>query len=229
MKRHHSSSHNRSLRRDAQPPQNGHGHGPPARLNGDDQRPVLITGGAGFVGTNMALRLLQGGYRVILFDNLSRPGVRHNARTLLTAFPGRAELITGDVRETPVLHRLIKEAQAVFHFAAQVAVTTSLEDPATDFETNLRGTFNVLEGQRACSPPPPVLFTSTNKVYGQLDAVASAPMAIGTTLWIRNCVRRAYPKGRSTSTAPTVAPKVGRTNTCSIMRGPTTFPISSFE
>ncbi|MFW6058886.1 MAG: NAD-dependent epimerase/dehydratase family protein [Phycisphaeraceae bacterium] len=140
-------------------------------LDNHDPRPVLITGGAGFIGTNLALRLLRGGHRVILFDNLSRPGIRRNAEHLRAAFPAGVELVVGDVRDASLLHALVTRAQAVFHLAAQVAVTTSLKDPAHDFEINLRGTFNLLEAQRTCANPPPLLFTSTNKVYGELRNV----------------------------------------------------------
>ncbi|MEX2670983.1 MAG: NAD-dependent epimerase/dehydratase family protein [Phycisphaeraceae bacterium] len=135
----------------------------------NDRRPCLITGGAGFIGTNLAQRLLSLGRRVILLDNLSRPGVRRNVAWLRHRFGTQVELEQGDVRDPAILQRLVRRVSHVFHFAAQVAVTTSIADPVTDFEVNARGTLNLLEAVRACEQPPPLLFTSTNKVYGSLN------------------------------------------------------------
>jgi CDP-paratose 2-epimerase len=132
------------------------------------QRPVLITGGAGFIGTNLAHRLLASGLPVLILDNLSRPGVERNVRALRAMYGSRVQVHVADVRNPYVLRDLVQQAQQVFHFAAQVAVTTSLEDPLEDFEVNLRGTLNLLEGLRRLPSPPPVIFTSTNKVYGAL-------------------------------------------------------------
>lgn len=138
----------------------------------DTTRPVLITGGAGFVGCNLAHRLLQSGRRVVLLDNLSREGVERNAAWLRETHGARVQLEIGDVRDVATVRRVVRRAGAVFHFAAQVAVTTSLDDPAHDFAVNAGGTLNVLEAIRAQDDPPPVVFTSTNKVYGALDDVA---------------------------------------------------------
>jgi CDP-paratose 2-epimerase len=132
---------------------------------------VLITGGAGFIGANLAQRLLMQGRQVILFDNLSRPNVEQNAHWLQAQYGERVRLVRGDVRDGGAVHSWVRRAQAVFHFAAQVAVTTSLDDPLHDFEVNVRGTLNVLEALRALGRPVPLLFTSTNKVYGGLDDV----------------------------------------------------------
>ena len=129
---------------------------------------MLITGGAGFVGTNVAHRLLQQRRHVVLFDNLSRPGVERNAKWLREQHGSRVELEHADVRDASALRDAVRGASMVFHFAAQVAVTTSLDDPINDFEVNARGTLNLLEAIRACSTRPPLLFTSTNKVYGAL-------------------------------------------------------------
>jgi CDP-paratose 2-epimerase len=137
----------------------------PARLGA----PVLITGGAGFIGTNLADRLLQDGRRVVIFDNLSRKGVDRHVRWLTERHPGRVDVEIGDVRDARQVRRAAKAAGAVFHFAAQVAVTTSLADPVEDFEVNARGTLNVLEALRGRTDPPPLVFTSTNKVYGDLE------------------------------------------------------------
>jgi CDP-paratose 2-epimerase len=105
-----------------------------------------------------------------LFDNLSRSGVERNVSWLKTQHPREAvELIVGDVRDGAAVRRALAGATRVFHFAAQVAVTTSLVDPLLDFEVNARGTLNLLEGIRALAEPPTLLFTSTNKVYGHLD------------------------------------------------------------
>ena len=137
----------------------------------DDTRPVLITGGAGFVGTNLAARLLDSGRPVLIFDNLSRPGVEHNLRWLRACYGERLQVEIGDVRDHELLRAAVAEAAQVFHFAAQVAVTSSLDDPATDFDINLRGTFNLLEAARCARRPPSIVFTSTNKVYGAIDDV----------------------------------------------------------
>jgi CDP-paratose 2-epimerase len=133
---------------------------------------VLITGGSGFIGANLAQRLLSQGRRVILYDNLSRAGVESNARWLAREYGERVTLVRGDVREPAALLPLVANASAVYHFAAQVAVTTSLIEPCEDFEINVRGTLNVLEALRKLGRPVPFLFTSTNKVYGGLDDVA---------------------------------------------------------
>jgi CDP-paratose 2-epimerase len=133
--------------------------------------PVLITGGAGFVATNVAHRLLSEGVPVTLFDNLSRAGVQQNLEWLRDVHGSLVKVQLGDVRDAEALGRVVRQAAQVYHFAAQVAVTTSLVDPFLDFEVNARGTLNLLEAVRACPKPPSVLFTSTNKVYGDLEDV----------------------------------------------------------
>jgi CDP-paratose 2-epimerase len=137
-------------------------------------RPVLITGGAGFVATNLAHRLLANKRRVIVFDNLSRAGVKANLQWLKQRHGSLLEVAGGDVRDSQALARAINRAARVFHLAAQVAVTTSLEDPLYDFEVNARGTLNLLEALRRRSDPPPLVFTSTNKVYGALPELVLA-------------------------------------------------------
>jgi CDP-paratose 2-epimerase len=132
---------------------------------------VLITGGCGFVGTNLAHRLLSEGRRVCVFDNLSRPGVERNLHWLRATHGKRVLVTVGDTRDPVVVREAVRNASQVFHFAAQVAVTTSLEDPATDFSINAGGTLNVLEAVRTSANRPPLFFTSTNKVYGGLDDV----------------------------------------------------------
>jgi CDP-paratose 2-epimerase len=137
----------------------------------DDERPILITGGAGFIGVNLAHRLLLDGRKVLLFDNLSRAGVRRNLEWLSQSHPAGLQVRIGDVRDAGALVQAVKKSSAVFHFAAQVAVTSSLTAPMNDFEINLRGTLKLLEALRAVDAPPPLVFTSTNKVYGALENI----------------------------------------------------------
>jgi CDP-paratose 2-epimerase len=136
---------------------------------------ALITGGAGFIATNVADRLLQAGYRVRLFDNLSRAGVTRNLDWLTSRYEDRVEVVIADIRDLDAVRRAVEGVRRVFHFAAQVAVTTSLTDPFLDFDVNARGTLNLLEAIRALPDRPTLLFTSTNKVYGSLDDVALRP------------------------------------------------------
>jgi CDP-paratose 2-epimerase len=142
-----------------------------ARNLGRTGRKVLITGGSGFIGTNLAHRLLSAGQRVLLFDNLGRPGVEQNLRWLHDRHGKLLDTMIADVRDAYALRDAVNQSSQVFHFAAQVAVTTSLTDPIEDFDINARGTLNLLEAIRAQPSPPPLLFTSTNKVYGGLDDV----------------------------------------------------------
>jgi CDP-paratose 2-epimerase len=137
---------------------------------------VLITGGAGFVGANLAQRVLATGGRVTVYDSLARAGTERNLAWLQTLGGDRLRFVRGDVREAEHVAEVLAATQpeAVFHFAAQVAVTTSVGDPRTDFEVNALGTFNVLEAARRLRRPPAVFFTSTNKVYGGLENVALA-------------------------------------------------------
>jgi CDP-paratose 2-epimerase len=130
---------------------------------------VLITGGAGFIGINLARRLLSEGRPVVVFDNLSRKGTERNLDWLSRQFDGRLEFVHGDVRDPDAVRRVVHRVDQVFHLAAQVAVTTSLALPEEDFEINARGTLNVLEAVRSAPEPPGVIFTSTNKVYGAIE------------------------------------------------------------
>ncbi|MDH6595011.1 CDP-paratose 2-epimerase [Variovorax sp. TBS-050B] len=143
---------------------------PRRALNGKD-RVTLITGGAGFVGANLAHRLLSEGQRVLVLDNLSRPGVERNLAWLEQNHPTGLDVMVADIRDAAAVERAVARAGHVFHFAAQVAVTTSLVDPREDFAINALGTLNVLEAARAQPVPPSVLVTSTNKVYGGLEDV----------------------------------------------------------
>jgi CDP-paratose 2-epimerase len=132
---------------------------------------TLITGGAGFIGSNVADALLSDGERVVILDDLSRDGVENNVHWLQAKHGSRLRVEVGDVSDAKRVRSLVHGSRRVFHLAALVAVTTSLEDPALDLQTNLLGTFNVLEAARAAPTPPAVLFTSTNKVYGGLHRV----------------------------------------------------------
>lgn len=133
-----------------------------------DNRPVLITGGCGFIGCNLADRLAERGDNVLVLDNLARAGVRENAQWLKSRHRDRVAVTIADIREPIPVIDAVREARAVLHLAAQVAVTDSVSDPASDFEINARGTLNVLEAVRLHNPPAPVIFASTNKVYGRL-------------------------------------------------------------
>jgi CDP-paratose 2-epimerase len=135
------------------------------------KKPILITGGAGFIGTNVANRLLEQGESVLIFDNLARAGVEHNFEWLRGKFGDRVQLEIADIRDPHMVRDAVHQASRIYHFAAQVAVTTSIHTPQKDFDVNLRGTLNILETLRQMDSPPPLLFTSTNKVYGALEDI----------------------------------------------------------
>ena len=136
-----------------------------------DRRPVLITGGAGFIGTNLAHRLLSAGRRVVIFDNFSRPGVKHNLRALRIAYGDETQVLCGDVRDQLALDRAVHGSACVFHLASQPAGVDA-PDPLGQFETNARGTLNLLEAIRRGSPPPVLIHASSSRVYGPLGHVA---------------------------------------------------------
>jgi CDP-paratose 2-epimerase len=131
----------------------------------------LITGGAGFIGSNTVDRLLNEGQEVVIVDNLSRPGSEKNLAWLQQEHSD-LQFYQVDVRDAPALERTFAEigdVKAVLHFAAQVAVTSSVSDPRHDFEVNALGSLNVLEAARRYTPEAVMLLTSTNKVYGALS------------------------------------------------------------
>src|SRR3954469_12502120 len=131
-------------------------------------KPILVTGGCGFIGCNLADRLAGRGNKVLVLDNLARAGVRENAQWLKSRHGDRINIVIADIREPISVIDAVREEGAVIHLAAQVAVTDSVADPVADFEINARGTLNVLEAVRLHNPAAPVLFASTNKVYGRV-------------------------------------------------------------
>jgi CDP-paratose 2-epimerase len=132
------------------------------------KRHAVVTGGAGFIGTNLTSRLVEDGHRVVVVDNLARPGAEQNLCWLKHMYGDAVAFELGDVRDRYALRRALIGCDRVFHLAAQVAVTTSLEDPIDDFRVNVEGTVTLLDELRRLEEPPFVLFTSTNKVYGSL-------------------------------------------------------------
>lgn len=132
---------------------------------------ALITGGAGFIGSNLADALASEGWVVWIFDLLARPGVERNLAWLQERHGGRIRFVRGDIRDFPAVAEVVRQAEVIFHLAAQVAVTTSLIDPRTDFEINALGTLNILEAARQARHRPIILYTSTNKVYGAMEDV----------------------------------------------------------
>ena len=136
---------------------------------------TIITGGAGFIGSNAASRYLRRGHHVVVVDNLCREGVQKNLEWLKPQ--GSLEFVRMDVRNASDIAQLFREhrdAQQVLHLAAQVAVTTSVTNPREDFDINALGTFNVLEAIRQAGLKAPILYSSTNKVYGEMTDVGVA-------------------------------------------------------
>jgi len=135
-------------------------------------RSVLIFGGAGFIGSNWANHVVRSSdARVHIFDNLSRNGVHRNLEWLRREAenPERLKITIGDIRDAAAVQKAVQGATEIYHFAAQVAVTSSMADPRHDFEVNALGTLNILEAARKTGRQPFILFTSTNKVYGNLS------------------------------------------------------------
>lgn len=134
-----------------------------------ESRNILITGGAGFIGTNAVDYFLAKNHRVVIFDNLSRKGSEENLRWVRRKWGSRVKFVRGDVAtDRKILEDSVRKADAVLHLAAQVAVTTSVENPHHDFLVNAHGTINVLEAIRRSPNRPPLIYASTNKVYGNL-------------------------------------------------------------
>lgn len=153
-------------------------------------RPVLVTGGSGFIGSNLTDALASRGHHVLVLDNLARSGAVENAAWLKERHGSRVVFLAADVRDAAAVEAAVPQCAAVLHLAGQVAVTSSLERPLEDFDVNARGTLNVLEAVRRHNPQAPLIFASTNKVYGRLlddDAierrdgryVTAGPLAVG--------------------------------------------------
>jgi CDP-paratose 2-epimerase len=130
---------------------------------------IVVVGGAGFIGSNLADSFLVEGRDVVILDNLSRPGVVENLRWLQDRYGDLVHPVIEDIRDVKAITPVFRNASAVFHFAAQTAVTTSLARPVDDFEVNALGTVNVLEAIRSVAPQARIIFSSTNKVYGNLS------------------------------------------------------------
>ena len=142
---------------------------------------ALVTGGAGFIGTNLTARLVEDGLEVVVLDNLTRPGSELNLRWLRRSYGDAVRFVRSDVRDQRAVRDALDGVDRVFHLAAQVAVTTSLENPLDDFDVNLRGTLELLDELRQLERPPSLLYTSTNKVYGALPHL---PLARRGTRWL---------------------------------------------
>lgn len=129
----------------------------------------LITGGCGFLGSNIASEILRLGHSLVVFDSLYRYGSYQNLEWLKPQ--GAFEFIHGDIRNTNDVENMIKlhQPDVIYHLAGQVAMTTSIADPRMDFEVNVGGSFNLLNAVRMYSPESIVIYSSTNKVYGDLE------------------------------------------------------------
>jgi CDP-paratose 2-epimerase len=136
------------------------------------QQAILVTGGAGFIGANLANRLLAAGHAVTILDDFSRPGIERNVAWLRDQHGDGLEVVRASVTDAAAVSAAVAGAEVVYHLAGQTAVTTSVVDPRLDFEINALGTLNVLEGARLGGHQPIVLYASTNKVYGGMDDVA---------------------------------------------------------
>jgi CDP-paratose 2-epimerase len=138
---------------------------------------VLVTGGAGFVGSNLTNSLLADGFDVTVFDAMLRAGSKENLAWLRSR-SNRLRVVQGDVRDFKAVKDVVADIDVIYHLAGQVAVTSSVSDPRSDFETNALGTLNVLEAARESGRQPIIVFTSTNKVYGGMEDV---PVVEGAT------------------------------------------------
>jgi CDP-paratose 2-epimerase len=150
-------------------------------VNGRTGKHYLITGGAGFIGSNYTDRLLSRGETVTILDNLERAGARLNLAWLHDRHGvGAFRLVVEDIRDVEGVAESVASADVVVHLAAQVAVTTSVLDPRADFSVNALGTVNVLEAARTSGRSPILLYASTNKVYGGME---TTPLVERETRW----------------------------------------------
>lgn len=131
---------------------------------------ILITGGSGFIGSNLADYYLKKGYETVVYDDLSRPGVEKNLEWLKKNHP-KLIFYKSDIRDFNKLKKAFQKTSIAYHMASQVAVTTSVKNPIKDFQINAIGTLNVLEAARTQKKPPIVIYASTNKVYGGMERV----------------------------------------------------------
>jgi CDP-paratose 2-epimerase len=138
---------------------------------------ILITGGAGFIGCNLARTCIEAGHSVTIFDNLSRRGSDANLAWLHGLFGAEGfRFVQADVRDFPAIVRAAESQEAIYHLASQTAVTTSMTDPRQDFEVNALGSFNVLEATRQSAPGAVFIYSSTNKVYGGMEELVAAEL-----------------------------------------------------
>jgi CDP-paratose 2-epimerase len=137
---------------------------------------ILITGGAGFIGCNLAHACISGGHRVALLDNLSRRGSAANLAWLRELHGDAFDFVQADIRDAEAMVRAAEGQEAIYHLAAQTAVTTSVADPRPDFEINALGTFNMLEAARRAAHDPVFIYASTNKVYGGMEDAAAVEL-----------------------------------------------------
>ena len=133
---------------------------------------VLVTGGAGFIGSNLVHHLVQAGHEVTILDNLSRQGASANLAWLQGMYRERLGFVQADIRDDKAVRAAAEGVERIYHLAGQVAVTTSVVNPREDFEINALGTLNVLEAARLAADDPIVVYASTNKVYGGMEEVA---------------------------------------------------------
>ena len=154
----------------------------------------LITGGAGFIGSNYVNRLLDRGEEVTVYDNLSRAGADRNLKWLRETHGADAfQLVHADIRDAATLTSTVKDADVIVHLAGQVAVTTSVLHPREDFDINALGTFNVVEAARLSGRNPIVIYASTNKVYGGMEDV---PLAESETRWRYASLKHGCPESQ---------------------------------
>ena len=186
-----------------------------------ERRPILITGGAGFIGTNLANRMLRQGRPVIIYDSLSRPGSERNLRWLRATHGSLVRVEIADVRATARLRDATAEAGTVFHLASQVAVTTSLDDPTEDFAINAAATLELLELLRQRGGAAGLIFTSTNKVYGAIDDIDLVERDSATSQPAHSPASVSPKQGHYSFTAPTAVRRAPPTSTCSIMHAAT--------
>ncbi|HEV2127569.1 MAG TPA: NAD-dependent epimerase/dehydratase family protein [Thermomicrobiales bacterium] len=142
-----------------------------------ERRSVLVTGGAGFIGSNVVDHALAAGHHVTVFDDLSRPHVDHNIDWLRERHGDAFDMLVASLTDADACERAVQDVDVIYHLAGQTAVTRSVADPRRDFEVNALGTLNVLEAGRLTGRRPIVLYSSTNKVYGAMEGVATVELA----------------------------------------------------